>query len=273
MSWFAGWMAIAILANLIQVALGAMRSREISGCCQAPLNLAQAFRFNMIGTFFNQTLPSTIGGDAVRLWLATRTGASWRFATYSVFVDRLACRGASNSSATTTAARRWFWSMFGALLSNFSYVIYGLSQGGKNCSQAAIDFPPLTGAESHVSSFLYRKAFEAILSPPCLWPVSQKAFSRASSIYMLADASDGGSPWKPLHAAGPIALLIPATIYAALRLAFARPATFSHFHMFLLIQIAGFLMSRPFFDQEGGVRRPGNVSVPSGCGDPSRLQD
>ena len=42
MSWFAGWMAIAILVNLIQVALGAMRWREISGCCQAPLNLAQA---------------------------------------------------------------------------------------------------------------------------------------------------------------------------------------------------------------------------------------
>ena len=43
----------------------------------------------MIGTFFNQTLPSTIGGDAVRLWLVTRTGASCRFATYSVLVDRV----------------------------------------------------------------------------------------------------------------------------------------------------------------------------------------
>jgi glycosyltransferase 2 family protein len=87
-SWFAGWMALSILANLVQVALGAMRWREISGYCQAPLDLLQAFRFNMIGTFFNQTLPSTIGGDAVRLWLVNRTGASWRSATYSVLVDR-----------------------------------------------------------------------------------------------------------------------------------------------------------------------------------------
>jgi glycosyltransferase 2 family protein len=87
-SWFAGWMALSILANLVQVALGAMRWREISGYCQAPLDLPQAFRFNMIGTFFNQTLPSTIGGDAVRLWLVNRTGASWRSATYSVLVDR-----------------------------------------------------------------------------------------------------------------------------------------------------------------------------------------
>ena len=45
-------------------------------------------RFNMIGAFFNQTLPSSIGGDAVRLWLLARGGAGWRAATYSVFVER-----------------------------------------------------------------------------------------------------------------------------------------------------------------------------------------
>ena len=45
-------------------------------------------RFNLIGTFFNQTLPSSIGGDAVRLWLVARAGAGWRAATYSIFVDR-----------------------------------------------------------------------------------------------------------------------------------------------------------------------------------------
>jgi uncharacterized membrane protein YbhN (UPF0104 family) len=87
-SWFFGWMGISVLVYLVQVAFGAMRWREISRYCQAPLDLRQAFRFNLIGTFFNQTLPSTIGGDAVRLWLVNRTGASWRAATYSVLVDR-----------------------------------------------------------------------------------------------------------------------------------------------------------------------------------------
>ena len=48
----------------------------------------QATRFNLIGAFFNQTLPSSIGGDAVRLWLVARGGAGWRAATYSIFVDR-----------------------------------------------------------------------------------------------------------------------------------------------------------------------------------------
>jgi len=37
-----------------------------------PLATTQTFRFNLIGTFFNQTLPSSIGGDAVRLWLVAR---------------------------------------------------------------------------------------------------------------------------------------------------------------------------------------------------------
>jgi uncharacterized membrane protein YbhN (UPF0104 family) len=87
-AWFLAWTLLSILANLLQVALGAMRWQIISGYCEAPLDLPQAFRFNMIGTFFNQTLPSTIGGDAVRLWLVNRTGASWRSATYSVLVDR-----------------------------------------------------------------------------------------------------------------------------------------------------------------------------------------
>jgi uncharacterized membrane protein YbhN (UPF0104 family) len=82
------WMALAILATLVQVFFGALRWREISERCNAPLTDLQAFRINMIGTFFNQTLPSAIGGDAMRLWLVNRTGAGWRAATYSVLVDR-----------------------------------------------------------------------------------------------------------------------------------------------------------------------------------------
>ncbi|KQW22320.1 hypothetical protein ASC80_02695 [Afipia sp. Root123D2] len=83
-----GWIALAVLATLIQTFFGALRWREITERCSAPLTDLQAFRFNMIGTFFNQTLPSTIGGDAMRLWLVNRTGAGWRAATYSVLVDR-----------------------------------------------------------------------------------------------------------------------------------------------------------------------------------------
>jgi glycosyltransferase 2 family protein len=83
-----GWIAAAIAVVLIQIFAGALRWREISAVCDVPLAPMLAMRFNMIGAFFNQTLPSSIGGDAVRLWLLARAGAGWRAATYSVFVER-----------------------------------------------------------------------------------------------------------------------------------------------------------------------------------------
>jgi glycosyltransferase 2 family protein len=83
-----GWIVMAIAATFLQIFIGVLRWRKISAECGAPLGLRQAMRFNLIGTFFNQTLPSSIGGDAVRLWLVARGGAGWRAATYSIFVDR-----------------------------------------------------------------------------------------------------------------------------------------------------------------------------------------
>jgi glycosyltransferase 2 family protein len=83
-----GWIALAVLVTVVQIFIGALRWREISQLCLAPLTDLQAFRYNMIGSFFNQTLPSSIGGDAVRLWLVNRTGAGWRAATYSILTDR-----------------------------------------------------------------------------------------------------------------------------------------------------------------------------------------
>lgn len=82
------WMAVATAVALFQLWLGAVRWRDVTRVCGTELPLAQAFRYNFIGAFFNQTLPSAIGGDAVRLMLLGRRGAGWRTATYSVFIDR-----------------------------------------------------------------------------------------------------------------------------------------------------------------------------------------
>jgi hypothetical protein len=82
------WIGFGVLVTIFQILLGAFRWREISILCHAQLTDLQAFRYNMIGAFFNQTLPSSIGGDAMRLWLVQRTGAGWRAATYSILTDR-----------------------------------------------------------------------------------------------------------------------------------------------------------------------------------------
>lgn len=82
------WLVLATVILFLQLGLAALRWREISQYCDAPLSNRRAIRFAMIGAFFNQTLPSSIGGDAVRLVLVSRAGAGWRAAAYSVFVDR-----------------------------------------------------------------------------------------------------------------------------------------------------------------------------------------
>ena len=83
-----GWIGLAIAVTFLQIFVGVLRWREVSAECGASLTIRQAMRYNIIGAFFNQTLPSSIGGDAVRLWLVARAGAGWRAATYSIFVER-----------------------------------------------------------------------------------------------------------------------------------------------------------------------------------------
>jgi uncharacterized membrane protein YbhN (UPF0104 family) len=82
------WLLAGILVTVVQFVLAALRWRIVSAYCGVPLSLTTAMRYIFIGVFFSQTLPSSIGGDAVRLWLLGRSGVGWREATYSVLVDR-----------------------------------------------------------------------------------------------------------------------------------------------------------------------------------------
>ena len=61
------WFAFAIAAIAVQVVLFSMRWRLIVMQCGAALPPARAARYGLISVFFNQTLPSTVGGDAARI--------------------------------------------------------------------------------------------------------------------------------------------------------------------------------------------------------------
>ncbi len=106
-----GWIALAIAVTFLQIFVGVLRWCAISWECGAPLTTRQAMRYNLIGTFFNQTLPSSIGGDAVRLWLVARAGAGWRAATYSIFVDRAI--GLIALAVIIVASLPWSYSLIG----------------------------------------------------------------------------------------------------------------------------------------------------------------
>ena len=47
------------------------------------------FRLNLVGQFFNQALPSTVGGDGMRIWLLYRNRCSFAEAINSVLIDRV----------------------------------------------------------------------------------------------------------------------------------------------------------------------------------------
>ena len=79
----------AAVLVLLQLALGSVRWRLISGLLEAPMQLGRAFRYTLIGQFFNQVLPTAVGGDAVRAWLASRDGAPLGKAIRAVVCDRM----------------------------------------------------------------------------------------------------------------------------------------------------------------------------------------
>ncbi len=74
----------------LQILLFALRWQLVARVCGAPLPWGARLRLVFIGLFFNQTLPSSIGGDAMRVWLSSRLGVPPSRAFSSVAADRFA---------------------------------------------------------------------------------------------------------------------------------------------------------------------------------------
>lgn len=83
------WIAAALLILSIQIVLASLRWHQIARACGSELNQTRALLYTLIGAFFNQVTPSTVGGDAVRMWLMARRTRNWKSAIYSVLIDRV----------------------------------------------------------------------------------------------------------------------------------------------------------------------------------------
>ena len=78
------------LAFCLQFCLSFLQStrwRLILYDVDRPLSHFAAWRNVLIGLFFNQTLPSSVGGDAIRIYCARSIGL--RFAFSSIIIDRI----------------------------------------------------------------------------------------------------------------------------------------------------------------------------------------
>jgi uncharacterized protein (TIRG00374 family) len=89
-----GLLLAALAALLALAVVQAYRWTVVLRAIGARLGLKQASLTVMIGLFFNQTLPSTIGGDAVRIWRAHKLGLDLGRAVNGVMIDRLSALAA-----------------------------------------------------------------------------------------------------------------------------------------------------------------------------------
>lgn len=115
------WLAALLLALAVQATLVALRWRRVGLHCAAPFSVGQALRYTFTALFFNQTLPSTVGGDAARVWLAARAGAGWKAAVYSVLVDRVV--GLAVLVALVLASLPWLLARVGDPLGRASILL------------------------------------------------------------------------------------------------------------------------------------------------------
>lgn len=86
-----GWGSFA-LAAAVMVALSVpatARWRAVLVAFRQRLDWWVGWRIVMTGLFFNQVLPSSVGGDAVRMWQARSAGFDLRTAVNSVLIDRV----------------------------------------------------------------------------------------------------------------------------------------------------------------------------------------
>ena len=82
-----------IVAALVYAALTpalALRWSAVLAALGRPFGFRHSFPIVMIGLFFSQMLPSGVGGDVARAWLARNAGLPLPVAVSSVLVERLA---------------------------------------------------------------------------------------------------------------------------------------------------------------------------------------
>lgn len=84
------WFVASLLLLGLGIFLATLRWRAILGGIGIALSFRDTLRIVFIGLFFNQALPSSIGGDAMRAWQINRMVASVGLALRSVVLDRLA---------------------------------------------------------------------------------------------------------------------------------------------------------------------------------------
>jgi uncharacterized membrane protein YbhN (UPF0104 family) len=163
------WIGLGLLMPLAQTVLLALRWRTILGQCGADLPLGQALRYCMIAMFFNQTLPSSVGGDAMRIWLAGKQ-SDWRTAAYSVLIDRVV--GVTALAIVVTACLPWTFALVRNPIGRGALLLIGLGCIAAGAAFVALAWQRLSILQSwtptrHLAAAA-AVAFGIVRAPPVL---------------------------------------------------------------------------------------------------------
>jgi len=81
---------LTLVVIIVQLFICVIRWRTVMQAINAQLPFMKAFQIYMIGFFFNQALPSSVGGDGVRIYKAYRSGLTLSEAVNGVMLERIA---------------------------------------------------------------------------------------------------------------------------------------------------------------------------------------
>ncbi len=81
--------AAGLVLLLVQIAVLGLRWWLVMAAIEAPIPFRKVLPVTFIGVFFNQVLPTSFGGDAVRMWQAHRLGVGGEAAVIGVLLERI----------------------------------------------------------------------------------------------------------------------------------------------------------------------------------------
>lgn len=116
------WLLLAAVLVLLLLSLAqAVRWAVIIRANGGHMTFARSLKLVFVGYFFSQALPSSVGGDAIRIWQAHRDGLSLGTALNTVILDRLIALGAL--LIMTAVALPWLMDMVSDLPIRWAFVL------------------------------------------------------------------------------------------------------------------------------------------------------
>lgn len=81
-------LVVALMLQSLTIALWSWRWHVILQAFRSVARFAESLRMTHVSTFLNMVLPTSIGGDIGRVWMATRRGLNLRQSTFAAIFDR-----------------------------------------------------------------------------------------------------------------------------------------------------------------------------------------